>query len=246
MLGSMMQASTRCGPSRRAVVGALLAGVAAFASGCTHAEVPAAPERSPQQVLAAAQQKLDATSGVRIALRTNNLPAGTSGLTEAIGTATNAPAFEGTLKVMFGGSSVEVPMVAVAGKVRAQLPLTTGWSDIRPSDYGAPDPAAFVSKGAGFSSLLPTTSQPTRGATVRGGSDNSEVLTEYTGTVPGSAMKTVIPSASGDVFSVVYTVTASDELRTARFTGVFYPNSAPMTYSVTFDRYGTTKQITLP
>ena len=34
-----------------------------------------------------------------------------------------------------------MPVVAVDGKVYAQLPLTTGYQDIDPAEYGAPDPA---------------------------------------------------------------------------------------------------------
>ena len=41
---------------------------------------------------------------------------------------------------------------------------------------------------------------------MRGGEDNKEVLTEYTGTVPGSAVANVIPSADGD-FDVTYSIT---------------------------------------
>jgi lipoprotein LprG len=59
-------------------------------------------------------------------------------------------------------------------------------------------------------------------------------------------MKQVIPSASGDSFDVVYQVTDDGELRRADLTGVFYPDSAPMTYTVDFTDYGSTPTITAP
>ena len=43
-----------------------------------------------------------------------------------------------------------------------------------------------------------------------------------------------------------YTITDDDELREATLTGVFYPDSDEMTYTVTFDDYGTEKDITAP
>ena len=47
------------------------------------------------------------------------------------------------------------------------------------------------------------------------------MLTEYTGTVPDTAVKNVIPSASGD-FDATYTVTEDGELREVVLTGAFY------------------------
>ncbi len=234
---------------RRALVGALVAALAVTSTSCSQDEPggPAAPsERSTEQVLAAAKQQLDDTSGLRISLTTKDLPEGVSGITSANGVATRAPAFDGTVGVVFGGASVDVPVIAVGGTVYGQLPLTTGWSQIDLAEYGAPDPAGFVSPESGFSSLLPVTTDVVKGGSVRGGKDNAETLTEYTGTTPGTAMKKVIPSSSGESFAAVYALTDTDELRTASFTGVFYPDSASMTYTVDFTDYGTTQEIAAP
>ena len=45
---------------------------------------------------------------------------------------------------------------------------------------------------------------------------------------------------------MTYTVTDDGELREAVLTGVFYPDTEPMTYTVGFDDYGTEKEITAP
>lgn len=221
--------------------------VALFAASCGGDDEKAAvDEQTPAEVLGVARSTLDETSGVELALTTDDLPDGVTGLTSAIGVATQAPAFDGAIKVILSGTEFEVPVVAVDGKVYAQIPLTPGYSDVDPSEYGAPDPAALITPDRGFSSLLPVTTDLEKGETVRGGSDNSEILTTYTGTIPGDAMKKVIPSSSGDTFAASYLITEDGELREAELTGVFYPDSAEMTYTVSFDAYGTEQEIVAP
>jgi len=139
-----------------------------------------------------------------------------------------------------------VPVVAVDGKVHAQLPLTTGWQVIDPAAYGAPDPTSLIAPEGGLSDLLTALEHPRAGESVRGGADNSEVLTPYSGVLPASAVAQVFPATSGDV-EATYTVTDDGELRTAELTGAFYDDSAEqVTYTVTLDDYGTEQEITAP
>lgn len=203
-------------------------------------------EPTPAEVLASAKQTLDETSGVRIALATGELPDGVSGLAGAEGVGTHAPAFDGSITVVLSGTSFDVPVVAVDGVVYARLPLTVGWTeDIDPGEYGAPDPATLLSTEGGFSSLLTATEDPQRGESVRGGEDNDEILTELSGTVPGDAVSAIIPTAEGE-FDASYTVTDDDQLREMALTGVFYPDTDPITYTVTFDDYGSEPDIVAP
>lgn len=232
-------------PGPRVCLAGLVALAAAALSGCSGDPAPTA-DATPEEVLTLAREHLDDTSGVTIELSTDGLPDGVQGLVAATGTITHAPAFDGTLTVLVAGAEVEVPVVAVDGKVFAQLPLTIIWSDIDPAEYGAPDPAELISPDSGVSSLLAATTDVSRGDSVRGGAGNAEVLTEYTGTVPGDVMQQVIPSASGDSFEVAYSITDDAELREARLTGVFYPDSASMTYTVVLSDYGVSKDITAP
>ena len=212
------------------------------AAGCSDSGGSGKP---PEEALAAAKKTLDETSGVNLTLHTDNLPDGVTGVEDAQGVGTHAPAFDGTITVNLSGQAFEVPVVAVDDKVYVQLPLTPGWQDIDPAEYGAPDPAQLMSPDHGFSSLLAETTDLEKGDSVRGGKDNSEVLTEYSGTVSGDVVKNIIPTASGD-FDATYTITDDDELREARLTGVFYEDSDPMSYTVTFEDYGTEKDITAP
>lgn len=205
-----------------------------------------AEEATPDEVMTEAKATLDETSGVSITLATEDLPEGVSAIRRAEGVGTHDPAFDGTLTVVLSGADLDVPVVAVDGKVYAQIPLTPGWSDVDPREYGAPDPAQLMSPDTGLSSLLPATTGLTPGDSVRGGEGNREVLTQYTGgTVPGDAVDGVIPSAEGD-FEAAYTVSDDGELRTARLTGVFYPDTEAMTYTIDFADYGSSPDITAP
>lgn len=232
---------------RRQLTGLLLVALALLTVSCSGGDQASAEaEKTPEEVLALAKTTLDETSGIRLRLSTDDLPDGVAGITHATGVATSAPAFDGTLSVEFAGQPVDVPVIAVDGKVYAQIPLTIGWSDVDPGDYGAPDPAALMDPDTGLSSLLPATEGLTRGESVRGGAANDEILTEYSGTVPGASMEQVIPSATGDSFAATYTVTETGELRQAVLTGVFYADTPEMTYTVDFEEYGTTQEITAP
>jgi lipoprotein LprG len=241
-----MHSPTRPSRRLRRVPALLLAGVTALAlSSCSDDQGAPEEEKSPEDVLTQAKQTLDETSGVSLTLATTDLPSGVTGITKAAGVGTHAPAFDGSITVVLSGNTFEVPVVAVDDKVYAQLPLTPGWQDVDPTEYGAPDPARLMSPDAGFSSLLAATSDLEAGDSVRGGESNTEILTEYTGTVPDTAVKNIIPGASGD-FDATYTVTDDGELRQAELTGVFYKRSPSMTYTIDFEDYGTDQEIIAP
>jgi lipoprotein LprG len=217
----------------------LVAGLSACSSG-TGSDAEA------EEALATARDHLVETSGVKLHLTTDDLPSGISGLTGAEGVATNAPAFDGTITVELSGSTAQVPVIAVDDTVHAELPFSSGWSEVDPLDYGAPDPAGLIDPDDGFPGLLDVTEDAEVGKSVRGGKDNREVLTTYTGTVDGDAMKKVIPSSAGDSFDVEWQITDDGELRKAVLHGAFYPDSDDMTYTITFADYGTTQDITAP
>ncbi len=214
--------------------------------GCSSDEKAEAVAKSPEEVMSAAAVKLSETSGLVLALSTDNLPAGVTGITKASGVATATPAFDGTITVVLSGQSVDVPVIAVDGKVHAQIPFTPGWNVVDPAEYGAPDPSKLIDTDTGFPALLTLTEDLKKGETVRGGADNTEVLTTYTGVVEGAAMKHIIPSSAGDSFTVEWQVTEDAELREAAMTGIFYPKSTEMTYTVSFANYGTEKDIAAP
>ncbi len=215
-------------------------------TGCSaDAEKPGAEKASPEEVLDLARTNLDETSGVKVDLTTDDLPDGITGITQAQGVLTDDPAFEGSITVVLLGNSVNVPITAVDDKVYAVVPLTTGYQEVDPGEYGAPDPAQLLDPEAGFSSLLSATTDVEVGESVRGGENNTEVLTAYTGMVPDTAAKNVIPSATGD-FEATYSITPQGQLREVTLTGDFYGDAGPLTYTVDFADYGTEQDIVAP
>jgi lipoprotein LprG len=198
----------------------------------------------PEQRLAAAKTALDDTSGVQLQLAADALPQGVSGLVSAQGTATHDPAFDGTIKVSASGITADAEVVAVDGVVHAKLPFTTKFVEIDPADYGAPDPAALMSTQDGLSSLLTAAQGVEEGKQVR---DGDTVLSQIVGTVPGDAVRAVIPSASQDAdFDATFTLDDANQATRVVLTGPFYPDAGDVTYTVDLEKYGVHKDIRAP
>ncbi|MGH3332920.1 MAG: LppX_LprAFG lipoprotein [Nocardioidaceae bacterium] len=201
-------------------------------------------DRSPEEVLTEAKTTLDETSGVHVVLSTEKLPPSVDGILKAEGVGTHAPAFQGDLTVAAGGITADAAVVAVDGTVYAKLPFTTNFTEIDPADYGAPDPAALMESEGGLSSLLTAAEDVKQGKAVR---DQDQVLTTYTGTVPGDVVAGIIPSASaGSDFDARFTVSGDGVLDTAELTGPFYPKVDDVTYTIEFDQYDLSREITAP
>ncbi|HEU4567558.1 MAG TPA: LppX_LprAFG lipoprotein [Marmoricola sp.] len=200
---------------------------------------------TPDKAIAVAKKEFDATPGVHVTLAGKDLPSGNV-LASADGTLTRAPAFDGKIGVRVLGSTAQVPVISVDDRVYAKLPLTLSWQEIDPANYGVPDPASLIDPDTGISHLLTATTGLKTQGSVRGGKDNKEVLTTYTGTLPGPAVATIIPDATGS-FAVSYTLGAKHRLEQAEITGHFYGADKPQsTYRVTLDDYGIAKTITKP
>lgn len=219
-----------------AALGALL-----LVGGCSSDQ---APESTPADVLATAKTTLDETSGVRLALSTADFPPGINGLTGATGVATHAPAFDGEIQVVVDGVNANAKVLAADGDVYAILPFTTDYAPIDPGDYGAPDPADLMSTQTGLSSLLTAATDVTEGKRTRQG---ETVSATYAGTLTGTAVKKIIPSAQAKgEFDATFTVADEGTLDRVVITGPFYPDSPPVTYTIDLDSYGTEQDITAP
>ncbi len=180
--------------------------------------------------LAAAKKSFDAAKFISFDLSSQNLPGDVSALENAHGTGTHAPAFMGEISV-HRGLSFSAPIVAVGGKVYAKLPFVS-WSEINPSSYGAPDPAALMDRSTGLSSLLTDTVHPTVGGSERSG---STVLTKVTGSLPGKYVHALFPSAAQSAFRVLFLLTDGNDLHSVSMTGPFYADHADGTYAIDFD-----------
>jgi lipoprotein LprG len=202
---------------------------------------------NPEEALAAAKKTLDETSGVNVELVTKDLPSGVTGITSAEGTGVHPSAFQGTFALSVNGLPADADVIAVNGKTYAKNSLLLpDWTEIDPATYGAPDPAKLMDPDGGFSGLLSAAEDVKQGDTVRGGKDNKEVLTEYTGTIASDAVSALIPSAEGD-FDFTYAISKDDELRQAVLKGAFYgKDHGDLTYTLNLDDYGTVKDIQAP
>lgn len=227
--------------TRNALVGCALVALLTV-GGCSAGAGEA--HQSPTDALAAAKTTLDKTSGVQISLSTEKLPPTVNGILSATGVGTHDPAFKGDLKVATGGITADVPVIAAQGKVFAKLPFTTKYVEVNPAEYSAPDPAGLMAPKGGLSSLLTAAKDVQEGDQVRSGED---VLSSYSGTVPGSVVADIIPSASAKgSFDATFTVDAHDQLHRAVLKGPFYPKAGSVTYAITFDQYDTKAHIALP
>ena len=160
-------------------------------AGCGESE-DKADEKSPAEVMEQAKKHFDDASSVHIALSTDSVPTSGDGVLGATGDVTHDPAFKGDVKVLFQGFPAELPVTAVDGKVYAKLPFSAKTAVIDPADYGVPDPAEFADPENGLSGLLTEIKDLKKGKETRSG---DQILTTYSGELPGATVKKVIPSA---------------------------------------------------
>ena len=227
------------------VLALLLSGLlSGLVSGCGGTADKAA-EKSPAEVMQQAKKHFDDASSVHIDLKTDATPpAGSNGVLGASGDITHDPAFEGDVKVLLSGLTATVPVTSVGGTVYAKLPLSTKYAKINPSEYGAPDPAAFADPTKGLSALLTQIDGLKKGKQTRSG---DQILTSYSGTLPGAAVKEIIPSANArQTYATTVGVDSSGYARTVKITGSFFSGSGDVTYDVKFSGYDQGVTITAP
>lgn len=230
-----------------ALTTALLLGTAACFGQDGGGDGPVGEGRTPQEVMELAKQTLDEAEGVRLDLYAVGLPKDvTNALIEANGVAVRPSSFDGSGRVRARGFEVDADLRAIADDVWVRSPiLGDAWMKVDPSDYGIPNPNDLMAPEGGLSELLLENEGLEEGRTVRGGANNDEVLTTYTGTLPGEAVQDVVSIASGDDFDMEYLVADDGELREIRISGEFYGGDE-LTYVVGLDDYGTTREIKAP
>lgn len=223
----------------------LLAGSALLTTvlaGCTDSK---APTRDPQEVLRAAREKLVAAGTVAVTLTGPEIPAGRNGVVDATGDgqfSSTEPKFSGTVSGRVNDVSANLEIVAVGEK--AWWKFFT--PDFTPADLaaaGAPNPSTFFDPESGIPALLTQAKDVKAGRQAREGKD---ILTEYTGTIPGSLVKDLLFLGDGAAdFAATLGITAGDELRKAVLTGAFYEGTTG-TYTLVLTDYGKPVTITAP
>jgi lipoprotein LprG len=172
------------------------------------------------------------------------MPDGTSGLLSATGSGNHSPAFKGDVKVITGGATVTAEVVAVGSEVMAKPSFAPIFLKVDPASLKAPNPAALFETSVGFSQVLVETKGLKEGAKSRDGKD---VLTTITGSLPGSIVRAILPSADTTAsFPVTYRLTDANDLRDASISGPFYPGVADVTYDIAVTTSSEPVSITLP
>lgn len=194
--------------------------------------------------LATAKSTIDKAETINVVLSTKSLPTGVTGLLSATGRGNHTPAFTGTVKVVTGGASLGADVVAVDGKVYAKTGFAPIFLTIDPASLQAPDPASLMKTSGGISDLMLKTTELSDGGKTR---DGSTVLSSIKGSLPGSVVQSIVPSADASkAFSVTYRLDDNDELRDASIKGPFYPDSGTITYTVKVSTSATPVSITKP
>lgn len=218
-------------------------GGALLLTSCSQSEETTRPDMLGPR-LEAARTVLDDAETIDLSLTTEKLPSGVTGLLSATGKGNHSPAFTGDVRVSASGASVEAQVVSTGGEVYAKIAFAPGFTVIDPADFGAPDPGALVASTGGVSELLTRTTDLTAGDRTRDGSD---VLTAVDGTLAGSDVRSLIPTADeSGRFDVSYRLTDDDVLRDATITGPFYSGGDDVTYTLTATASDTPVEITAP
>lgn len=200
---------------------------------------------SAKHALAQAKRAMDSASSWHLSLATTSKPSGGNAVLKADGSGTHRPlAWKGSVEVILGGIQASVPIVSTGGKVYGKLPFTTSYAVIDPSQYDAPDPADFMSTTHGLSALLTQIRGPHGSGQQR---DGSQVVDVYAGTLSGSAVKAIIPSAdAGSSYATTVSINSRHQVTGVRVTGSFFSGSGAVTYDMSVDDYGQDVKITAP
>ncbi|WP_340538803.1 LppX_LprAFG lipoprotein [Nocardioides sp. GXZ039] len=198
----------------------------------------------PQEALAAAKTRLDETSGVRLSLTTDGEP-DADYLSSAEGVIiADPPAFQGTAAGKFQGiPASDVDVVSVDDIT--YLALFGSFSEFELPKC-VPDPATLLDPDTGIASLLALAEDPESGKSVRGGENNDQIVTPITATVPGEAVKNILPCAPGATFEATFTIDDEDALTSAELTGEFFSGTGDLTYEITIDAYDVEQEISKP
>ena len=201
--------------------------------------------QSASDLLAKAKKTLDSTKTLHFVLDSTGAPAGGTALTGGEGDMQRPSSFRGTLKVQVSGSTVDLKVVSIAGKVYAQLPFTSSYSVIDPSSFGFGDPGALLDPKTGISQLLTAVRSPELGAQKRVGGD---VVREVTGDLPGDLVQKLLTSkdASKPVHATFSIATDSGQPRRVELTGPFFAADKDGTYILQLSKFGADVHITAP
>jgi hypothetical protein len=202
-------------------------------------------DESAADLLARAKGVLDDASSVHFVLDSENAPDTGTGLLGGEGDLARPASFDGALRVVVGGSTVEVQVISVDDTVYAQLPFASEFSIIDPAEFGLGDPADLLDPESGISQFLEAAESAELGEERR---LDGEVVREVTADIPGDLVERVLTSEdpSRPVRARFSIATESGELRRAELTGPFFAGEDDATYTIELSDFGDDVEITAP
>ena len=202
-------------------------------------------QESASDLLAKAKTTLDQAKSVHFVLTSEGAPTTGTALTGGEGDIARPSSFQGTLKVHAAGSSVDLKVVSVGGKVYAQLPFSTTYSIVEPATFGFGDPGKLLDPNTGVSQLLAKAQNAELGDQKR---VNGEVVREVSADIPGDLVQQVLTSKdpSKPVKGVFSIATDSGQLRRAVLTGPFFSATDDATFTLDLSKFGEDVTITAP
>ena len=200
---------------------------------------------SAADLLAHAKHTLDEADSVHFVLDSDGAPDAGTALVGGEGDIARPAAFDGTLKVLAMGSTLDLTVVSVDGTVYAQLPFSSGFSVVDPAQFGFGDPGALIDPGTGISQLLAEAESAELGEERR---VDGEVVREVTADLPGELVEQLLTSedparAVRARFSIAE---ESGELLRAELTGPFFAAEDDATYILELSDFGADVEITAP
>jgi LppX_LprAFG lipoprotein len=202
-------------------------------------------EETATELLARAKTTLDEASSAHFVLDSEGAPDSGTVLVGGKGDIARPASFEGTLKVLALGSTLDLEVISVDGTVYAQLPFTSSFSEVDPAAFGFGDPGALLDPETGISQFLAEAESATMGEERR---VDGEVVREVTAKVPGDLVDQVLTSAdpSTPVKARFSIATESGELRRAELTGPFFEEDKDATFTLDLSDFGADVEITAP
>lgn len=202
-------------------------------------------QESASDLLAKAKTTLDQTKSVHFVLSSQGTPSAGTALMGGEGDIARPSAFQGTLKVQAVGSTVDLKVVSSGGKVYAQLPLASTYSQVDPAAFGFGDPGKLLDPATGVSQFLAKAQSAKAGDEKRVGGD---VVREVTADIPGDLVQKVLTSKdpSKPVHATFSIATANDQLRRAVLTGPFFSPTDNATFTLDLSKFGENVTITPP
>ncbi|WP_167760390.1 LppX_LprAFG lipoprotein [Blastococcus sp. CT_GayMR16] len=202
-------------------------------------------EESAPDLLAEAKQTLDEASSAHFELSSEGAPETGTVLVGGEGDIARPASFEGTLKVLALGSTLDLQVVSIDGTVWAQLPFTSSFSEIDPAQFGFGDPGALLDPDTGISQLLDKATGAKLGEERR---VDGEVVREVTAELPGDLVEQILTSEdpSKPVQARFSIATDTGELRRAELTGPFFTAEDDATYTLELSDFGADVEITAP